>query len=301
MDHKWLEDFVALARERNFSKAAEQRHVTQPQFSRRIRALELWVGADLVNRAIIPLALTSAGEELLPATRRALAGLGDARTRIRHAQGGMDWITLATGRTLSRTVVPAWLARVKRTTGEFRLRIMTGAIHDVATALEQGTSDFLLAFTHPRLELRLDGKAFEGIRYGTEDLIAVSAAGPNGKPLFSLPGTARKPVPVLGYAPTLALGQILQDALARSTREMHLHTVTESDFAESLHEQALQGVGLAWLPRGLVEADLQSGRLVEADSQGVTVRFEIRLYCARTPRNELVKKIWHTTKSQQEE
>ena len=41
MDHKWLEDFIALARERSFSRAAEQRHVTQPQFSRRIRALEL--------------------------------------------------------------------------------------------------------------------------------------------------------------------------------------------------------------------------------------------------------------------
>ena len=39
MDHKWLEDFLALARERSFSRAAELRHVTQPQFSRRIRAL----------------------------------------------------------------------------------------------------------------------------------------------------------------------------------------------------------------------------------------------------------------------
>ena len=32
MDHKWLEDFVLLARERSFSKAAQLRHVTQPQF-----------------------------------------------------------------------------------------------------------------------------------------------------------------------------------------------------------------------------------------------------------------------------
>jgi DNA-binding transcriptional LysR family regulator len=64
-------------------------------------------------------------------------------------------------------------------------------------------------------------------------------------------------VPVLGYAPALALSQILQDGLGRSPRELHLHTVTESDFAESLHEQALQGVGLAWLPRGLVGNDLQ--------------------------------------------
>jgi DNA-binding transcriptional LysR family regulator len=292
MDHKWLEDFIALARERSFSRAAELRHVTQPQFSRRIRALELWAGADLINRAVMPLGLTAAGEELLPVARRAAAGLGDVRARIRNAGGGLDWVTLATGRTLSRTAVPDWLARVKREAGEFRLRMLTGSIHEGATALEQGAADFLLSFTHPRLPLVLDEQMFEGFTLGTDELVAVSAPRPDGQAQHALPGTARKPVPMLSYAPTLALSQILQDGLARIPRELYLHTVTESDFAESLHEQALQGVGLAWLPRGLVGADLHSGRLVEADSLGAAVRFEIRLYRSRSPRNGLVQRIW---------
>ena len=292
MDHKWLEDFIALARERSFSRAAELRHVTQPQFSRRVRALELWAGADLVNRAVVPLGLTAAGEELLPVARRAVSSLGDVRARIRHAQGGLDWVTLATGRTLSRTAVPGWLARVKRGAGEFRLRILTGAIHEGATALEQGVADFLLSFTHPRLPMLLDDQAFEGMTLGTDELVAVSAPRPDGRALHALPGSAREPVRVLGYAPTLALSQVLQDGLSRDGRELFLHTVTESDFAESLHEQALQGVGLAWLPRGLVGDDLRSGRLVAADPQGIVVRFEIRLYRNRSPRNDLVQRIW---------
>jgi DNA-binding transcriptional LysR family regulator len=292
MDHKWLEDFIALARERSFSRAAELRHVTQPQFSRRVRALELWAGADLVNRAVVPLGLTAAGEEFLPVARRAVASLGDGRARIHHVQGGLDWATLATGRTLSRTHVPSWLARVKRGAGEFRLRILTGSIHEGATALEQGAADFLLSFTHPRLPMRLDDQTFEGLTLGTDELVAVSAPRPDGQALHALPGTVREPVRVLGYAPTLALSQILQDGLSRDSRELFLHTVTESDFAESLHEQALQGVGLAWLPRGLVGDDLRSGRLVAADPQAGAVRFEIRLYRNRTPRNELVQRIW---------
>jgi len=292
VDHKWLEDFIVLARERSFSRAAELRHVTQPQFSRRIRALELWAGADLINRASMPLGLTAAGEELLPVAHRAAASLNDARARIRHARGSLDWVTLATGRTLSRTAVPDWLARVKRSAGEFRLRILTGSIHEGATALEQGAADFLLSFTHPRLPLLLDEQTFEGVTLGTDELVAVSAPRGDGRPRHALPGTARHPVPVLGYAPTLALSQILQDGLSRSSRELHLHTVTESDFAESLHEQALQGVGMAWLPRGLVDGDLRSGRLVEADGKGAAVRFEIRLYRPRSPRNELVQRIW---------
>jgi DNA-binding transcriptional LysR family regulator len=294
MDNKWLEDFVVLARERSFSRAAEQRHVTQPQFSRRIRALELWAGTDLVNRAGVPLCLTPAGEELLQVARRVVGSLEDVRARIRPHKDA-DWVTLASGRTLSRTAVPGWLQQVKQTAGDFRLRIVTGSIHDGATALEQGGADFLLTFTHPRLPLLLDEQLFEGRTLGTDELLAVCAPAPSGRPQHSLPGTERKPVPVLGYAPTLALHQILEDGLARAGRELNLSVVTESDFAESLHEQALRGVGVAWLPRALVAVDLQAGRLVPADAAGQVIRFEIRLYRARHPRNALLQKIWAGT------
>ena len=173
MDHKWLEDLLALAQERNFSRAAEQRHVTQPQFSRRIRALELWAGADLVNRAVVPLTLTPAGEALLPVARQAVVSLHDTRARIRHAQGGLDWVTLATGRTLSRTAVPLWLVRMQQRVGAFRLRLFTGSIAEGVTTLEQGGADFLLSFTHPRLPLVLDEQRFESIGFGTDELLAV--------------------------------------------------------------------------------------------------------------------------------
>ena len=295
MDHKWLEDFVTLARERSFSRAAQLRHVTQPQFSRRIRALEMWAGTQLVNRAGVPLSLTAAGEELLPVARRTVASLGDTRARIRQASHGSDWVTLATGRTLSRTAVPHWLERVKQQVGDVRLRIVTGSIHDGATTLEQGGADFLLTFTHPRLPLVLDDNLFEGQTLGTDELVPVSAARADGKPLHALPGTARKPVPVLGYAPTLALSQILQDGLARSGADLHLRTVTESDFAESLHEQALQGTGVAWLPRALVAGDLRMGRLVAAARDSAPIRFEIRLYRPRQPRNDFMQSVWRAS------
>ena len=44
MDQKLLEDFLSLCRHRSFSHAAQERNVTQPAFSRRIRALEEELG-----------------------------------------------------------------------------------------------------------------------------------------------------------------------------------------------------------------------------------------------------------------
>lgn len=62
MELTWFEDYLALAETLNFSRAAEARHVTQPAFSRRIRALEAWIGADLFTRSTHGVALTPAGE-----------------------------------------------------------------------------------------------------------------------------------------------------------------------------------------------------------------------------------------------
>jgi LysR family transcriptional regulator, hypochlorite-specific transcription factor HypT len=295
MDHKWLEDFLALARERSFSKAAETRHVTQPQFSRRIRALELWVGTDLVNRATVPLGLTPAGDELLQVARRTVSSLSDFRARMRVSREQLGWITLATGRTLSRTVVPQWLARTQRAVGDYRLRLVTGSIQEGVTALEQGSADFLLTYTHPRLPLMLDESEYESISLGLEELVAVSTPDAKGAPLHALPGSAKKPVRMLGYTPTLAMAQILQDHLQRQAKSVtawHLHTVAESDFAESLHELARQGLGLAWLPRSLVQQDLLQGQLVAADPKGSAIRFEYRLYRARSGSHTLANKVW---------
>ncbi|MBX3652953.1 MAG: LysR family transcriptional regulator [Ramlibacter sp.] len=292
MDHKWLEDFVTLAAERSFSRAAELRHVTQPQFSRRIRALELWAGTDLVNRAGMPLELTAAGQEFLGVARRAVESLGHARARIRHAQGGLEGITLATGRSLALTAVPDWLDAMTRAAGAFRLRMMTGSVHDGVLALEQGGADFLLSFAHPRLPLVLDEKRFEGVTVGHDQLVAVCSPAVDGRPRHPLPGSPGAPVRWLGYTPSLALNQILQDGLSRAARDLHLQTVVESDFADFLHEQALRGTGLAWLPQRLVGNDLRDGRLVRADTEGAEFRFEIRLYHPREPRSELARQIW---------
>ncbi|RYF01592.1 MAG: LysR family transcriptional regulator [Comamonadaceae bacterium] len=292
MDHKWLEDFVVLARERNFSRAAQMRHVTQPQFSRRIRQLEIWAGADLINRAVVPLELTPAGEELLPTAHRSVTGIGDARARIRHLRGANEWITLATGRTLSRTVVAPWLARLRRDIAGLRVRISTGSISEGVAALEHGSADFLLSFTHPRLPLMLAQDRFDAMTFSTDVLVAVSAPRAHQKAMHLLPGTERQPVPFLAYAPTLALGQVLQDALSRRNDTVYLDPIVESDFAESLHEQALQGAGVAWLPRRLVEADLQTGRLVHADAPDKAIGFEIRLHRARQARNAMIQRMW---------
>jgi LysR family transcriptional regulator, hypochlorite-specific transcription factor HypT len=283
VDHKWFEDLIALARERSFSKAAQSRHVTQPQFSRRIRALEVWLGTDVVNRTQSPLTLTEAGEQMLPVARNITSAVSGLQERLRNTQQGGDWVVLATTRTLSHTWVPLWVQSLRRS---------MGAQINTILALEQGHADFMLSYHHPCLQLSIDSGAFDSITLAREELLAVSAPSSPGTAAHQLPGSAEHSVPMLRYAPSLALHLIVQDTLAQDGRTLYLHGVAESGSVQSLHEQALNGQGVAWLPRSLVQTDLQRGRLVLADPDAHPTRFEVQLWHPRTARNAQAQAVW---------
>jgi DNA-binding transcriptional LysR family regulator len=81
----WFHDLANLARTGNFSQAAELSNLSQPALSRRIKAIETWVGTLLVDRSRHPVTLTSAGTQMLEAGQQALARLETERNQIREA------------------------------------------------------------------------------------------------------------------------------------------------------------------------------------------------------------------------
>jgi len=297
---KWLEDFVALADTSSFSRAAEIRNVTQPAFSRRIRQLEAWVGAPLINRATMPAELTPAGRNLLPLAQDTIRMFSSVRETLRPpAEQGL--VRFAALHTLTVTFFPGWLQTLQSRARHFGTSFIAdrGGIEANLQALTDGETDFFLTYTHREVPFHLDREKFASIAIGTDRLIPVASpelridrkitpmAG-----LLDRSGSSKLAVPYLGYGYSSFFGVALCRMFAKNP-PFRRSTVHESTISASLKELALTGAGLCWLPQSLVDRELEQGLLVLcAADPAWSLELEIRLYRSTGKSGPMVEALW---------
>ncbi len=292
MDVKLREEFLSLAQTRNFSRSAEERCVTQSALSRRIQALEAWVGAALVDRSTYPLVLTPAGKMFASAASEAMRRLNDARALLRTEDGQGQLLRVSAGHALSLNFVPQWLNALQARHGALRTRILPANVHDSVLALVEGNCDLLLCYHHAALPIELDARRFEFLHLGDETVMPVSVPRRGGSPAFSLPGSKAQPLPWLAYTPTTYFGRVVQHIQTRSGQPDCLRNCYESDLAELLKTMALSGHGLAWLPESCIARELAEGRLVRAGGEQWSLKLEIRLFRAIGQQPPLLDALW---------
>lgn len=296
MDFDWLKDFQALAEHGNFSRAADARHVTQPAFSRRIRALEDWVGTPLFIRGAQGAALSAAGKYFLPIARDMTSGLESARREtFSIGERQLASLSLAATHALSVTFFPGWIHRLVGLESVGTLNLVSDSMVACEQIMLSGEVHFLLCYHHDEAPAQFDADRFASIRVGGDSLIPICAPDDLGAPLWPIPGTREEPTPLLGYSKASGLGRILNahpSNPSSPSSNAAVETVFTSDLAATLMTMAQEGRGVAWLPKTLVETDLQLGRLVKASSAAFDIPVEIRLFRSPDCRNDTADGMW---------
>jgi LysR family transcriptional regulator, glycine cleavage system transcriptional activator len=266
-----LRVFEASARRNSFSRAAEELHLTQSAVSRQIMTLEAMLKTRLFSRSRQRIELTPAGAVYLPEVRACLSRLEAATLELmsHHGRGGI--LNLA----VLPTFATRWLIPRFESFAEAHPKVVVNFSAQISNA------DFVAA--------RIDAAIQLG-EPGDEDLIAHRLFGEEAIPVC---------------APALQRRTKLRTPsdLASATR-LHLMTRPDGwlDWFEAVGEPspvagvgprfehfammiqaAVAGLGVALVPRFLVEAELEKGTLVVPIDVGVPSRYG---YCLVYPRDK---------------
>jgi|SRR5579872_2282842 len=174
LDLRDLDAFVAIARAKNFRRAAMGQHVSVSSLSQRLRSMEERLGVRLLNRTTRSVALTEAGEMLLSRIAPAMRDVTGALDEVRGLRG-----------------VPS---------GRLRINAPPPAIDLVLAPM---IAPFLAAFPQVELEIVGDSTFVDivaqgydaGVRYGehlAQDMIAVPLGPPQRYAVVASPGHIAK-------------------------------------------------------------------------------------------------------------
>ena len=153
-----LRALVAVAQERNFTRAADRLHLTQQALSGQIRQLEDRVGTRLIDRDPRRVELTAAGVALYERARPLLAGTEQAVAAARAAAGEQPRLTIGYVAALTRRMVGSAIELFAERRPDVEVSIHFGSFLDPWGGLRDSSSDvaFLYGeFEHEGLELRL--------------------------------------------------------------------------------------------------------------------------------------------------
>jgi DNA-binding transcriptional LysR family regulator len=286
VDSEWLEDFLALVDHGGFSRAAEKRSVSQPNFSRHIQMLEKWVGATLVDRSTHTVKLTEAGVRFRDAAQETVRHLRVGRDEARMAAGiSSTALRFASTHALSTTFFPVWFRQIEMgDPTDATVQLTAGSMVACERLMAEGRSQFLLCHHHEAAVTKMDAK-FRSIRLGEDFLIPVMS--PSLAQQFEL-----KEAPQLAFTEESGMGRILSAVWRTSGRTPPRYPVFTSQLASVLTAMARDSRGVAWTARSLVADDLASGRLVHAGLAEDDIRIEIRLWRPKDKQALAVEQFW---------
>ncbi|WEM45305.1 LysR substrate-binding domain-containing protein (plasmid) [Photobacterium sp. DA100] len=290
MDFKWLDDFMSLRELGNFGAAAKARHVTQSAFSRRIQALELWVGTPLFDRTSYPITLTEHGEKFVPYVENLLE-------QIKVTKEDFAQVSLKTDNTVRIVSLHSFAVNLlpnlfRQGSGQFKtlnlaINPSVQGIDNHFQALLDGSSDILFAYNTQgmRPSFLIEDKV-EKLLVSQEEIIPVIS------PRLLEQHASGEDYPYLAYSEHTFLHNVVAPLVDKS--RCPLNQVFETTLTESLIKMAVNGYGVAWAPRHAIDAELSAGLLVRAfpEMTELLITLDIVCYRAKEANRQSVSQFW---------
>ncbi|TPI33020.1 LysR family transcriptional regulator [Mesorhizobium sp. B3-2-1] len=260
MHPRLLKTFLAVARSRNITRAAETVHLAQSSVSDQIQSLEAELGAVLFARSKAGLELTPAGLALKPVAEELLRLDGEARAAVQAASGQTSGaLTIGALETIASARLAPWLPEFQASHPDIAVRMKVTDSGTLLRQLEDGDID--VAFCFDRRDASKGGadQRFARHTIAAEPLVLVAAPGQNLVPCDLAALAAKR---FVATEPGCIYRHMFDTAFAEAGIGAS-ELAAEVGSIGAIARLVAAGVGLGLVPRLAVSDALERRELIE--------------------------------------
>ena len=272
MELKYLHTFLTIVSAGSFSRAAERLSYTQSAITFQVAQLEDELGVKLFEKVGRKMALTQAGERLVPYVEDVFASM----ERLRCFEGELSLcrgdLRIGVGETLLCYRFPAVIREFHRRAPKARLFLRSMNCYEIRDALIGGTLDLGVFYE----DVGGFGASLTAAPFGQYRVLLVASPQVAQRcPDFVTPDRAI-PVPFIIHEPNCIFRQMFEDYLRR--RSIRLDHTIELWSVPTIVNLVRSDAGVSFLPEFVVEKELKCGELVEIPTEIASPR--ISAVCA---------------------
>ncbi len=267
MELKYLNTFRMIVEEGGFSKAAERLNYTQSTITFQIGQLERELSVRLFEKIGRRMILTKAGEDLLPYVDEVLSSidrLQNFRNDLAECRGTLR---IGVGETLLYSHMPAVLKEFHRQAPKGRLFLRSMNCYEIRDELLAGSLDIGVFYDC----VGGFGRSLTTHALGTYSLALVASPEIRRQYPDFITADQNIPVPFIINEPSCVFRQIFERYLGQKSIALD-HTI-ELWSIPTIKNLVKSDVGISYLPRFSVQAELAEGSLAEIPTEltGTTI------------------------------
>ncbi|HEY7856368.1 MAG TPA: LysR substrate-binding domain-containing protein [Terriglobales bacterium] len=269
-----LETLLAVARERSFSRAAEKLRRTQPAVSLAIRRLEEAAGDRLLDRSGKLVRLTAAGELVVRRAEFMLEQRGRMEQdllELRDKHQGK--VTVGANESTAFFLLPV-IEVFHRRFPRIKIEVRRSLSRNIPAEVLAGNLDLgIIAYDPEQRELRCEVVCNDKLAFIVY-------------PAHTL-ARSRRPIAIERLGSERFIAHNVESPYREFTiatfrrANVPLHITLEMPTVEGIKHLVARGLGVAFVPRISVAAELESKRLVEVAVRNLNLARPLRLLAAR--------------------
>ena len=292
---EWFSDLLAIMDSDSLNRAAQKRFLSQPAFSRRIRVIEEYIGAELLDRSRKPARLKPRVLEQKHKIQQLVNGIHELMQEFQRSDNEtMNSMVIACQHAITTSIAPGLIKRVSDDI-DLNIRLRSANRDECYAMLMTKQADIMLVFSSKNEQLSSQERYLDRCDLGNDYLIPVCASAELARVEKQLDAGE---INIVAYPSEVFFGSLIDREVLPILREnILIRKSTETALSLAVLQCALAGIGTAWVPGSLAKIELANGHLINLSDRLPMVKLSIMAVRLNESRPAAENKFWEIISS----